>query len=197
MSDTPEQPKGPLITKTSVFDKSPVVWQEIKEQVIPLTMEGLEIKADDHLLGQRDDVVSFRSIEDAFLDPESIVVILRGQDNNFIGYTLAMSIDRMDPSRAAEKKETAYMYYTVVAESYRGQGLISRLTDPLLLELNKRGYRYVERDAKIGNGYADNIEKNSQGSIVESYDADKFGLGKQRFFKISIRQYLKNKGLLK
>lgn len=196
MSYTPEQPKVPLITKTSVFDKSPVVWQEIKEQVILLTMEGLEIKANDPLLGQRDGVISFNNIEDAFLDPDSVVMILRDQRNNFIGYTLAMPIDRMDPDRAAEKKETAYMYYTVIAESYRGQGLASKLTDPLLVELNRQGYLYAERDTKMGNGYADNVEKNSQGSIVASYDADKFGLGQQRFFRIDIKKYLMSKGLL-
>jgi hypothetical protein len=195
MNNICEQAMDPLTTKTSLFDKRRSAWLEIKEQVVSLTLKGLGIKADDPILGQRDDVISFNNIEDAFLSEKSIVMVLR-ENNNLIGYTLAMPIDCMDPTRASEGKETAYMYYTVMDKPYRGKKLVSRLTDPLLMELNRRGYHYVERDVKIKDGYADNVEKNSEGSIVSVYDADKFNLGPQRFLRIDIQENLKNKGLI-
>ena len=196
MGENTERPTSTIITQSSIFDKGLIVWQEIKESVTSLAVENLHLEEDKPLLGERDDVIAFRNIEEAFLDPKSVAVILRDRSNNsLIGYTLAMPIDRMDPNRASEGKETAYIYHAVVAEPYRGQGMVGRLTDPLFLELDRQGFLYVERDSMIANGYADNVEKNSKGSIVKSYDHDRFGLGQERFFRINIQQYLNQKSL--
>lgn len=196
--NTREKQVNPVTTKSLLFDKTQSSWMQIEDQINSLAQGNFRLKKDDPLLGERDDVMVYKNIQEAFCDPASTVMILQdeGNENNVIGYTLAMPIDRMDPERVSEGKETAYIYHTVISEHYRGQKMVGRLTDPLFVELHKQGFLYVERDSRIPNGYADSVERNYKGSILRSYDHDRFGLGQERFFRIDIQAYLENKGLL-
>ncbi|PIR82958.1 hypothetical protein COU19_03035 [Candidatus Kaiserbacteria bacterium CG10_big_fil_rev_8_21_14_0_10_56_12] len=48
-----------------------------------------------------------------------------------------------------------------------------------------RGYTFVTRDARVGNGYADKIAQNYRERIVESHEKTT-AFGPQRYFKIRL-----------
>lgn len=58
----------------------------------------------------------------------------------------------------------------------------------LYAQLRERGYKYIERDAVLAEGWADKVERNHKGAIVASHEHDKWGLGPERFFRIDLEK---------
>lgn len=180
--------------KSIIFDKKS--WDLIKEEVLRMARDNFGLQDENKkVLGvvvDGKDWESYVSLQDAFCSDDTTVILLQDptQKGKVIGYSLAMPINRMNPIRT-DGKETAYIYQTVVEDPYRGKGLVGLLTDPLFEELAKKGYRFVERDSRVRNGYADTVSKHYAGAFVEEpYDHDPFGIGVERHFRIDIQKYL-------
>ena len=140
----------------------------------------------DPISGVEDDVIIAGSMRELFEDPESVIVPVEF-DGELAGFTLALPIGRMDPSRTSESADTAYIYYTAIKPEFQGKKLVAPLIDRLLVELGKKGFSFVERDSMVDNGYADKVERAHKGNIVNSYDHEKYPeIGRQRFFRISL-----------
>lgn len=133
------------------------------------------------------DEVEMASHVSALLHDESLVVASLGDNGQLIGCSLATPVDRMDPSRASEARDTAYIYFTAIDPKRQGEGLVGPLMETLLQKLWRAGYSFVERDCVIANGYADNVQQTYRGAIVESYDHTNFPeAGPERFFRIDL-----------
>lgn len=137
------------------------------------------------VLGATDDIEIAPSLTAFLQDPQLIVASIQ-EDGRLIGCSLAIPIDRMDPQRAAEANETAYIYYTAIEPDKQGQGRIGPLSDLLFARLAERGFTYVEQDAVHDNGYHKKILKNYRQSIIETSTHNKFAYGPQQFFRIRL-----------
>lgn len=181
-----------------VFDKTPESWDRIGSAAHDLVVSTFGEEFNGPLLGGRDEVTAYESLEEAFKSPEtSVIVLKKSGGEELAGFTLSMPIGKMYPERDSESGETSYIYFTVLKEEHRGQKLVSQLTDPLFIELARRGYKFVERDVMIEDDYADKVSRNYEGSTVESYDHERFPtVGPERFFRQDIDKYLKDKGLI-
>lgn len=172
-------------------------WEVDGQKISELADTQLHINVGSPILGDivnGQDHTSYDNLSSAFCDPATVAFTL--QDNGqLVGFTFAIPIDRFNPTRQREAQETAYLYGTAITPDHQGKKLVKSLTDPLLRTLLKRGYKFVERDAVIPNGYADAISRAYGDSIIESYDHERFELGPQRFFRIDIEKYLENSDL--
>lgn len=97
-----------------------------------------------------------------------------------------MSLDKRDREfdREDDGEKTAYVSDTVIAPAYRGRKLVGKLTGRLIEELASRGFEFVERDAAMANGYADNIIKSNQDRIVFAGEPEESEYGPQRFIRM-------------
>jgi ribosomal protein S18 acetylase RimI-like enzyme len=155
------------------------------EQVVQ-AINGMDINKP--VLGVTDDIVVAPSFRDMVLDPNHTIVVLREQ-GTIVGFSLAIPIGEMDPSRTGESVDTAYIYYTAIEPTHQGQGYVGQIMDQLIASLRQKGYRYIERDAVIANGYADKIEKRYGDAIVTQYDHNHFPeFGPERFFRIDLEK---------
>ncbi|OLC54257.1 MAG: hypothetical protein AUH85_12160 [Chloroflexi bacterium 13_1_40CM_4_68_4] len=73
-----------------------------------------------------------------------------------------------------------------IAKRYRSKARVALLGRALEREANRRGYRYLTRDAAIANGYADAIERAYLGRVLERRDHPS-PYGRQRYLKIALR----------
>ncbi|MEK7594109.1 MAG: GNAT family N-acetyltransferase [Patescibacteria group bacterium] len=122
------------------------------------------------ILGQTDEVVMAANLKDLILRPRTILVTLQ-EDKTVLGFSLAVPVNVMDPSRESESHQTAYIYYSAISPARQGEGLIRPLMNDMFIKLQSAGYSYVERDAQIGNGYADNIEASyPKEAILQSFE---------------------------
>jgi predicted GNAT family acetyltransferase len=145
------------------------------------------------ILGDLGSNVLAPNLEVFLRDPNNVIAELK-LHNKLIGFSVSIPISRFEPSRFVENdRSTAYIYATVIDETYQHQGLVGTLTDLLMLELQKKGYKIVERDCKIGNGYAGVVEKhyNQSGSIISSQEHCKWpDIGPEKNFRIDINTYV-------
>lgn len=164
-------------------------------QLLALTQEGLAVNPDAPVTAEREEHIIAPNLTAALQDPNSVIALVKDPlTDEVVGYSWAIPINYMTPEREAEMFDTAYIYFTVIKESQRGKGLVGHVTDQLLKEIATKGYTYVERDSRIENGYADNIDKNYKDSILERYDHTKFPeFGPERHFRIDIQKYLASK----
>ena len=138
------------------------------------------------ILGATDDVLiapNFRSL----LNDPSVTVVPVKKGDQLIGFSLAMPIGMMDPSRADESAETAYIYYTAIEPFHQNRGMVEELSREMLHKLVQNGYKAVERDSVIENGYADKVQETYRAGIVDQYDHNDFEeIGPQRFLRIEL-----------
>lgn len=145
------------------------------------------------VLGRTDDNILAPDFTGFLQNPSSIMAEIRS-DNKLIGFSVAIPMTIFDVERNSESDpETAYLYATVIDKPFQNQGLVGILTDSLLIELRKRGFRYVERDCKEADGYAGKVEKHftKSGSIVHSHSWEGYPeSGPEMNFLIDIDKYL-------
>ena len=160
---------------------------EVVNQVLDLARRT-EVFADpsEPVLGQTDDVVMAENLEQLIRQPDTIITTLN-EDEQMVGFTLAVPIGVMDPTRAAESNDTAYIYYTAIEPERIGEGKVEPLMAATVERLRDDGYSFLERDSQISNGYADKIQKTYQDAIVSSRDHLDFPeFGPLRFFRIDL-----------
>lgn len=145
------------------------------------------------ILGLKDETVIAENLEQALRAENSTAIAMMDGDR-VIGYSYAVPINAMEPERASEVNDTAYIYMTVISPESRHQGRVGRLNEEMLRALLKKGYSFVERDSKIEGDYADKIEKtygDIPGAIIEKKDHTRWEeVGPERFFRMNIAKAL-------
>ena len=193
MIDSDKERKS-ILPSVKLFEKTNESWEAVKDSIQVLNSELLSFTNDEPLLGSLVDgeyVTSYPSWKDAFLSEDTTILLMEdGRSGKVIGYTFAIPEGKLDPRRAGEI-DTAYIYATAIEKEHQGQGLVGKLTDALFKELAKNGYMFVERDAMVGGGYADSIQRHYASFIIgEPFDYDPFGEGLERHFRIDAQEYV-------
>ena len=106
-----------------------------------------------------------------------------------VGFSCAEpTSDTYGPNFHPERRksnESAYIHNTAIHPRYTGRGLVALLVGALEDELVACGYRYVERDAMVSNGYADCIAR-AYGARIITASSHVSGRGKQVYYKIRL-----------
>jgi len=112
-----------------------------------------------------------------FTDPNVIAIILKYKDD-VIGFSFGFS----------SEKYSFFIYDTAIRKEFQGKKLVSSIMNLLEKELQRRGYKYIEREVEICNGYAEKIRKHYGERIIEEGmpHTSVYSKGKQIFFKIRI-----------
>lgn len=146
---------------------------------------GADMDLDGPILGFTDDDVVAPDLKSLLRSPTTTLAS-HTENGEVIGFSLAVPIGEFNPGRAAESDETAYIYFTGIEPSRQGEGVVGSVMDDMLGKLTEKGYGFVERDCVIENGYADKVEQQYQGAIVEQYDHTRFPeFGPERFFRMA------------
>ncbi len=216
-SESPEYKELVNEYKPLIFDKKAETWGKIKSDILQLAKENFRMKDErEPVLGAiipedeienfanittEGDIISYNSLEEAFLDPETVVTLLEDPETDkIIGYSWAMPMKKMDPR--PDKPETAYVYQCVIEKDYRGNKLIEKIITPLLQELYQQGYKYAEADARnyLPEGetrkktYAKSAINEFEGTFRgKPYNHNQFSIGEQIHGIINIEAYLKKK----
>lgn len=151
--------------KAELFNPSANVWGDVKEGVLELEEQCFP--------GQG---LPEKELEIIFSDPANIVVVLK-KDTDLIGFSCAI------PDEDVE--EATYIYATDIHPDEQGMGHVVSIMNVLEEEARKRGYKFLTRNAAVPNGYADKIQKNYKGRILESHENNS-EYGPQRYFKIRL-----------
>jgi ribosomal protein S18 acetylase RimI-like enzyme len=182
------------LPEVEIFNKS--AWISALHAISALNNAFFDWGENDPVLGEiidGHDVIAYASWTDALCSDDSTAVLLVDPQykRRIMGYTFAIPISRMDPRRADEATETAYIYATAIEKEQQGRGYVALLVDRLFRELARKGYMFAERDVMIDNGYADVIQRHYAGFISEQpFDHNRFGLGYERHFRIALRDYV-------
>ncbi len=112
-----------------------------------------------------------------FSNPEIIAVILKYK-NNIIGFSFGF------PSG----DDSFFIYDTAIKKEFQGKRLVSFIMNFLEKKLKDNGYKYIEREAEVDNGYANKIRRHYGKRIIEEGIPHNsiYSKGKQVFFKIKI-----------
>jgi len=169
--------------KPEVYDSRKVSWEEIKDDVLRID----RAQFGQHTFGE----TWFR---DYFANPQNTIVLLWSTGNKkVVGFTIAMPAEedykknhyeRLAEIRALDAP-TAYIANTVIDPAYTGHGLVGPLMAMLEKELVKKGYGYLDRDARTANNYARNIRKVYGERIITQHVHDSV-FGPQMFFRIRL-----------
>lgn len=107
-------------------------------------------------------------------DPSAVLILLR-ESERIVGFAYALP----------EGEKTACVVDIVIEKSHRGRGLVAPIMACMEARLKEAGYEWLVEHAMVDNGYADKIERNYGGRIVES--GDFVGeYGRQRHFRIRL-----------
>lgn len=143
-------------------------WEEIGKGVVFLEHEAFG-----------DASFTAEQLEADFFDPNATwALLLNGED--IIGFTYTKRTEDF------EEQPVAFIWDTVIAESWRHKGLVGVLMNVLEAELKKAGYVYIEREAAVSSGYAERISKHYHGRIVEEGEPHDSKWGQQKFFRIRL-----------
>ncbi len=113
-----------------------------------------------------------------FSNPKIIAIILEDANKEIIGFSFGFPINN----------STFFIYDTAIKKDFQGKRLISKIMKLLEKELKDRGFKYIEREAEVNNGYSDKIRQHYGKRIIEEgipHDSD-YSNGKQIFFRIKI-----------
>lgn len=158
-----------------VFNPQEDSWGDIKDRILDLEKEAFNEKAWKEV-----------TIKRGFVEPDGVAVILVEKETmKVIGFSYAVKGGLGHNLSSIQKEYTAYIEDTVIDKAYRGMGLVGLIMDKLEKELIQKGYKYLERDAKVENNYATNIQKHYQGKILESF-AHNSRYGEEIFFRIQL-----------
>lgn len=126
-------------------------------------------------------------LREVFEDPQTVaVLLLEGPSRHLVGFSCAIPEGMLDPERKAESHETAHVVDTAIETAHQGRGLVGLLMTVLERELRSVGYRYLEREAAVANGYAGKIARAYAGRIVEQCGPFESEWGRQVFFRIRL-----------
>lgn len=182
-----EEREGPKCAP-EIFDPTdPNNWEKIRGDIVAMEQDEWEEEGFDDTLLTAD-----------FNNPQNVAVILRdiatGQVVGFtyaeplLGLTVASNV-REGIEREDSGEYTAYISDTLIHPMYRGRHFVGGMMRTLEEGLRARGFKFIERDVSLKDGYADNVIKNNQGRIIflgEVEDTEEYG--PERFIRMSIQE---------
>jgi predicted GNAT family acetyltransferase len=108
-----------------------------------------------------------------FSEERNIVIVLRDGDR-VIGYSTALPMSR----------DELHVSSTAIHPDYQGRGLVSDLLYAMDVEATRQGYRYYQREANHGNGYAEKLKRNYE--VIDEGKPYNSPLGTQQSIKVVI-----------
>ncbi len=156
-----------------LFDNNASSWSKIGSQIITMENEAFGENSLSNIL------------EKDFLDSTNIVVVLKNENQEAVGFAYAKPSEPETDDGPAKPGETAWMWDTVIKKDYQGKGLLGIIMEKLEGELRKRGFKYLERNALVANDYAQNIVKHYGNRIMKSFPLES-KWGPQVFFRIRL-----------
>ncbi|HSW36747.1 MAG TPA: GNAT family N-acetyltransferase [Candidatus Saccharimonadales bacterium] len=163
--------------------------QQLLDSVEALAREAFpEMPPEKPILGE---IIDGKDVEiapnlRALLERPTTILATLVNNDTLLGFSMAIPIGEMDPRRADESSDTAYVYFTTIDKEHQGQGLVGQLQRDMEQLLRDQGYKFLEEDVMVGNGYAASVVKHYGESIVHSYGHDKFKLGQQLAVRIDL-----------
>jgi len=160
-----------------VYDPQSMTWDRIEPDVVRIEREQFGDGAfdEEYLAGE-------------FTDPENTaVVLIDSVSERVAGFTYAVPASLVDRAYSSPNKGTAYVCDTAIDFAHQGRGLVGAIMTVLEEQLRCRGYRYLERDAAVENGYAAKIERAYAGRIVTQGEPQVSEYGPQVFFRIDLQ----------
>ena len=145
--------------------------QIYKPQTIPLIEVINPIANIDRLAFQKDRLRWLRLLA-MFNSPACTIAVLRSLNEEIVGFSVIIPIGEFDHNREAENGETAYISNTALHPNYQNRGLSTGLLDTIDEYLRKEGYQYVERHARINNGYAAKLLRRYGEKVLDSKIVD-------------------------
>jgi ribosomal protein S18 acetylase RimI-like enzyme len=150
---------------TELFNPSTHTWADIREDILQLE--------DECFPGQG---IPEEELESTFDDPHNIIVLLR-KGAKIVGFSAAIPDESVQGA--------VYIETTEIHPDEQGKGYVASIMNVLENEARTRGYTFLTRNAAVGNGYADKIQKNYGERISQTYENDS-EYGPQRYFKIKL-----------
>lgn len=151
--------------RVDLFQFTPQSWALVKNDILRIEKSCFEGKG-----------YSEETFRKDFSETTTTVVLLRDSKGRVIGYTYTLP---------KGKPYTANVESTAIDPEFQRRGFVGKLIGRLEEELIKRGFKFIERDAAIGNGYADSIQRHYGDRILEWHDHPS-DYGPQRFFRIRL-----------
>jgi ribosomal protein S18 acetylase RimI-like enzyme len=145
------------------FDRRARDWNRIQARIVEIERECFGPGA-----------FSSEELRRAFSATRGLAVVLLDGDR-VVGYTYG----------ERHASDTYYISNTAIAKSHQGRGLVKLLMERLYADARAAGARFIERDAAIGNGYADTLMRVHATEVIEAYDHDS-PYGPQRFIRMRL-----------
>ncbi len=152
--------------------------------------------SDQPILGMTDNDIVAPNIREMLKDPRNTVATL-SEKGEIIGFSLAIPIGVMDPARADESRDTAYIYFTGITPEWRRKGKVGEVMEKMVRLLRAKGYSFIERDCVLTQekpgieSYADKVERAYRGAIIDQKDHERWPeVGPERFFRIELSKIM-------
>ncbi|HEY0010877.1 MAG TPA: GNAT family N-acetyltransferase [Candidatus Paceibacterota bacterium] len=161
-----EAPQTPESSPDEVEVHNPTTgWETVRDKILLLEQD---------CFGEAG--FSEEELRASFESAQNVVVLLR-QGGRIIGFSIAVP--------DAKVAGALYVNTTDILREERGKRHVVSLMHGLEEEARARGYKFLTRNAVVGNGYADKIMRSYEGRILETYENES-EWGPQRYFKISL-----------
>ncbi len=163
--------------RAEVYDPQSRAWDRIAPDVMRIEREQFGEGAFDE-----------EYLADEFTDPENTAVVLIDTVSERVaGFTFAVPASLKGWAHSSDRKDGAYVCDTALDYDHQGRALVGAMMIVLEEQLRRRGYRYLERDAAVENGYAAKIERAYAGRIVTQGRPRMSEYGPQVFFRIDLQ----------
>lgn len=161
--------------RVEIYDGSPELWARVGDQIVEIERSAFDNPAER---------LSREVLAADISDPTTMLAVLRRGDA-MIGFMYLELPSRLDLKRAHEDVDTRHISDAAIRPEHQGAGFVGLLMHAVEETLRARAIRYVTRNVKISNGYADIVERHYRGRIVEAHN-HVTRWGHQRWFKITV-----------
>jgi hypothetical protein len=124
------------------------VWENIKDDILRLEKETFS------LIGDKPE-----ELQEAFIDPDSMVLVVRDAENKIHGYVLGLKPDEFD----FDYENSIYIKSIAVDYESQRSGVGMKLSMGLLREAYQRGFTHLVADAMADTGYAQSLIQQAVG----------------------------------
>lgn len=164
-----------MCDRVEIHDGSPKLWAHVGDQIVEIEQSAFDNPAER---------LSRDVLATDISDPTTMLALLWRGDA-IIGFMYLEVPSRLDPERAHDDVDTRHISDAAIRCEHQGAGLVGLLMLAIENKLRERAIRYVTRNVKISNRYADAVERHYRGRIVETHD-HVTRWGHQRWFKITV-----------
>ena len=160
---------------------------------------GLEMPANDPVLGDTNEIVVFQNFDGLWNFGETIHTLLIDKDTKtLLGIAFSIPLQEMSVKNTKLHEGCAYIYGIAVKTKYQNQGLSKMIIQDHLKLLYHLGYTQAEIDCVLEGGFGDSFlkyirkmeEKGDHEILIYYYDHRLYDeIGPQRCFRINLESY--------